>query len=169
MTHDEMIAGRGLTAANLAVGWQRLIGPTAAVSIGLFSYILFAPLLVTRIAFIRRNEIVLAQIAKDLYRTDPLLFIIVFGFGIDAPITKMGASVAVWYFINASRARSYSKLLILLGKHRAGHNVARCACRRHPRHWDRVNRNQARTVRLCRSRCRFILCFSRDGTSAAEF
>ena len=104
------------TAANLAVGWQRLIGPALAVSIVLFVYVLFQPLLVTRIVFIPWNEIVLAQVAKDLYSTDALLFVVVFGFGIVAPISKMIASLAIWHFADVRRARSYSRLLILLGK-----------------------------------------------------
>ena len=116
MVQDEIVGPRSKTAANLAVGWQRLIGPALAVSIVLFVYVLFEPLLVTRIAFIRWNEIVLAQVAEDLYSTDALLFIVVFGFGIVAPITKMIASLAIWYVVDVRRARSYSGWLILIGR-----------------------------------------------------
>jgi uncharacterized paraquat-inducible protein A len=116
MAHDEIVGERFRTAANLAAGWQRLIGPALAVSIVLFIYVLFQPLLVTRIAFIRWNEIVLAQVAQDLYSTDALLFVVVFGFGIVAPMAKMIASLAIWYFVDVGRARSYSRLLILLGR-----------------------------------------------------
>jgi len=116
MTHYEVIGERFRTAANLAVGWQRLIGPALAVSIVLFVYILFQPLLVTRIAFIRWNEIVLAQVAEDLYSTDAVLFVVVFGFGIVAPMAKMIACLAIWHFVDVGRARSYSRLLILLGR-----------------------------------------------------
>lgn len=116
MAHDEIIGERFQTAANLAVGWQRLIGPALAVSIVLFIYVLFQPLLVTRIAFIRWNQIVLAQVAQDLYSTDALLFVVVFGFGIVAPLAKMIGSLAIWHFVDLRRARSYSRLLILLGR-----------------------------------------------------
>jgi paraquat-inducible protein A len=115
MAHGE-ISDRFHSAANLAVGWQRLIGPALTISIVLFIYVLFQPLLVTRIAFIRWNEIVLAQVAEDLYGTDAVLFVVVFGFGIVAPMAKMIASLAIWHFVDVRRARSYSRLHILLGR-----------------------------------------------------
>jgi len=91
------------SGANLAVGWQRLIGPALAVSIVLFLYVLFQPLLVTRIAFIRWNVIVLAQVAQDLYSTDALLFVVVFGFGIVAPMAKIACDL-VFHRCQASEA-----------------------------------------------------------------
>ena len=104
------------TAASLARGWQRIIGPAIAVNLALFAYVLFEPLLVTRISFIRRQEIVLVQAAYDLYQTDTLLFLVVFFFGIVAPAVKMLASVGAWYFIDVRLATKLHKAIIVLGK-----------------------------------------------------
>lgn len=104
------------TAANLARGWQRIVGPAIAVNLVLFGYVLFEPLLVTRISFIRRQEIVLVQAAYDLYQTDLLLFMVVFFFGIVAPSIKLIASGCAWYFLDVRRATKFHKLIILLGK-----------------------------------------------------
>lgn len=116
MLSSEMMPDKRRAAANLAAGWQRLIGPTLGVYIVVFFYVLFEPLLITRIAFIRQSEIVLARVAYDLYATDTFLFVIVFGFGIVTPIVKMIASVVIWYFVDIRRAKRYALWLVLLGK-----------------------------------------------------
>src|SRR4051812_30197566 len=105
-----------MTAANLATGWKKFIGPAIAVNIVLFGFVLFEPLLVTRISFIKRSEIVLWQTAYDLYETDKLLFLVVFVFGILAPSLKMIGTAAAWYFADARLARKYHQRLALLGK-----------------------------------------------------
>lgn len=104
------------TAASLARGWQRIIGPAIAVNLALFAYVLFEPLLVTRISFIRRQELVLVQAAKDLYQTDTILFLVVFFFGIIAPAAKMLASAGAWYFLDVRFAIKIHNMIILLGK-----------------------------------------------------
>jgi uncharacterized paraquat-inducible protein A len=104
------------TAANLATGWQRLIGPAIAINIVLFGYVLFEPLLITRISFIKRNEIVLIQAAYDLYHTDTLLFVVVFLFGIVAPSLKLIASAFFWYFMDVRLAKRHHKWLTVLSK-----------------------------------------------------
>jgi paraquat-inducible protein A len=104
------------TAASMATGWQLFIGPTIALNIVLFGYVLFEPLLITRISFIRRNEIILVQAAYDLYGTDKLLFLVVFLFGIAAPSLKMMATTIVWYFVDVRLAERHHKWLTVLGK-----------------------------------------------------
>ena len=104
------------TAASLARGWQHIIGPAIAVNLVLFGYVLFEPLLVTRISFIRRQEIVLVQAAYDLYQTDIVLFLVVFFFGIFAPAVKMLASAGAWYLLDVRHALQLQKVIIILGK-----------------------------------------------------
>jgi hypothetical protein len=69
------------TISMLVVGPHRLIGPGLLVTAILFPFVLFLPLLTTRIAFISYNEIVLARVAYDLFYVDKFLFIVVFVFG----------------------------------------------------------------------------------------
>ena len=107
---------RRQTAANLARGWQHIIGPAIAVNLVLFGYVLFEPLLVTRISFIRRQEIVLVQATYDLYQTDLLLFLVVFIFGIVAPAVKMIASAIAWYLLDVRVATKLHRGIIVLGK-----------------------------------------------------
>jgi paraquat-inducible protein A len=107
---------RGTSAAKLATGWEHLIGPAIASNFALFIYVLFEPLLVTRIPLISRNEIVLSKVAYDLYHTDTLLFIVVALFGIAAPTWKMLASAYFWYCIDVRFARKHHKWLVMLGK-----------------------------------------------------
>ena len=116
MAQDQTFEHNPETAANLAIGWQRLIGPALAINIVLFVYVLFEPLLVTRISFILRNEIILAHVAHDLFHIDALLFLVVFGFGIVAPSLKMAASVFVWYFLDIRKSTAYSRWLTVLAK-----------------------------------------------------
>ena len=104
------------TGANLARGWQRIIGPAIAVNLVLFGYVLFEPLLVTRVYFIQRHEIVLVQVAYDLYQTDMLLFAVVFLFGIVAPAAKMTAAVVAWYVLDVRVAKRHQAWMAILGK-----------------------------------------------------
>ncbi len=104
------------TAASLARGWQRFIGPAIAVNLVLFGYVLFEPLLLTRISFISRQEIVLVQAVYDLYQTDTLLFLVVFFFGIVAPAIKMIASACAWYLLSVRFALKLHRWIIILGK-----------------------------------------------------
>jgi paraquat-inducible protein A len=107
---------RGICAAKLAKGWQHLIGPVIAINFALFIYVLFEPLLVTRIPLISRNEIILSKVAYDLYHTDTSLFLVVAIFGIIAPTWKMLASAYFWYCIDVRFARKHHKWLVMLGK-----------------------------------------------------
>jgi paraquat-inducible protein A len=114
---DEAVSGVSkTTAAKLATGWQLLIGPAIAVNFALFIYVLFEPILVTRISFILRSEIVLARVAYDLYNTDKLLFLVVSLFGIATPAAKMIASVYFWYCMDVHLATKHHKWLVMLGK-----------------------------------------------------
>jgi paraquat-inducible protein A len=105
-----------MTAASLAMGWQKLVGPAIAINIVLFVFVLFEPLLVTRISFIKRSEIVLWQVAYDLYGADKLLFLVVFVFGILAPSIKMIATAFVWHFMDVRLAKKYHVWMAALGK-----------------------------------------------------
>ncbi len=105
-----------MTAARTASGFARLIGPLSALNILLFGYVLFQPLLTTRISFFLRNDISLWQAAVDLYRIDKFLFVIVVLMGIVAPAIKMLAMTFAWYFADLSRAPSYLKWLVFLGR-----------------------------------------------------
>jgi uncharacterized paraquat-inducible protein A len=107
---------KGTAAANLATGWQQIVGPLIAVNLVFFGYVLFEPLLVTRISFIMRRDIVLLQAARDLYSTDMFLFIVVFTFGIVAPAVKMICAAIVWYFVDVRVATRHHRWLLLLGK-----------------------------------------------------
>jgi uncharacterized paraquat-inducible protein A len=106
----------GLTAARAAKGWAKLVGPLSLLNILFFGYVLFQPLLTTRISFFIRNDISLAQAAADLYRIDKFLFTVVVLLGIAAPAIKMIAMTAAWYFADLKRAPRYSKWLVLLGR-----------------------------------------------------
>ncbi len=105
-----------MTAARAAQGWAKLIGPLSAINILLFGYVLFQPLLTTRISFFLRNDISLAQAAIDLYRVDKFLFAVVVLLGIVAPAIKMIAMTFAWYFADLKGAQRYGKWLVLLGR-----------------------------------------------------
>ena len=104
------------TAASLARGWQHIIGPAMVVNLAVFFYVLFQPLLVNRIVFIRRQEIMLVQVAYDLYQVDLLLSLVVILFGIVAPTIKMTASIALWYFFDVRVAARHQVWINVLGK-----------------------------------------------------
>lgn len=55
-----------MTAAKAARGFGRFIGPISILNIILFGYVLFQPLVTTRISFFLRNDISLWQAAADL-------------------------------------------------------------------------------------------------------
>lgn len=105
-----------MTAASSAKGFAKLIGPLSILNIVLFGYVLFQPLLTTRISFFLRNEISLWQAALDLYRIDKFLFLVVVLMGIVAPAIKMLAMTFAWHFADVSRAPNYLKWLVLLGR-----------------------------------------------------
>lgn len=105
-----------MTAARAAKGWAKLIGPLSALNIILFGYVLFQPLLTTRISFFLRNDISLAQAATDLYRIDKFLFAVVVGLGIVAPTIKMLVMTFAWYFADLRSSPRYTKWLVLLGR-----------------------------------------------------
>lgn len=105
-----------MTAARAAKGFAKLIGPLSVLNIVLFGYVLFQPLLTTRISFFLRNDISLWQAAFDLYRIDKFLFAVVVLMGIVAPAIKMLAMTFAWYFADVSRAPNYLKWLVLLGR-----------------------------------------------------
>lgn len=105
-----------MTAARAARGFARLVGPLSVANILLFGYVLFQPLLTTRISFFLRNDISLWQAAIDLYRIDKFLFVIVVLMGIVAPLVKMLAMTFVWYFAGLKHAPSYLRWLVLLGR-----------------------------------------------------
>lgn len=105
-----------MTASREAKGLARLIGPLSILNILLFGYVLFQPLLTTRISFFLRNDISLWQAAIDLFHADKFLFSVVVLMGIVAPALKMLAMVVVWYFANLAQAPRYLKWLVLLGR-----------------------------------------------------
>lgn len=105
-----------MTAAKAARGFARLVGPLSVANILLFGYVLFQPLLTTRISFFLRNDISLWQAAIDLYRIDKFLFVIVVLMGIVAPAVKMLAMTFVWYFAGLKHAPRYLRWLVLLGR-----------------------------------------------------
>jgi paraquat-inducible protein A len=105
-----------MTAAKAAKGVAKLIGPLSVLNIALFGYVLFQPLLTTRISFFIRNDISLWQAAIDLYRIDKFLFLIVVVMGIVAPAIKMAAMTFAWYFADVSRVPHFLKWLVLLGR-----------------------------------------------------
>lgn len=108
--------GACMTAAKAAKGVAKLIGPLSVLNIALFGYVLFQPLLTTRISFFIRNDISLWQAAIDLYRIDKFLFLIVVVMGIFAPAIKMAAMTFAWYFADVSRVPRFLKWLVLLGR-----------------------------------------------------
>ena len=105
-----------MTAAKAASGISKIVGPLSILNIVLFGYVLFQPLLTTRISFFIRNDISLWQAAVDLYRIDKFLFVVVVLMGIVAPAIKMLAMTFAWYFADLSRAPHYLKWLVLLGR-----------------------------------------------------
>jgi paraquat-inducible protein A len=105
-----------MTAAKAAKGATNFIGPLSVLNIALFGYVLFQPLLTTRISFFLRNDISLWQAAADLYRIDKFLFVVVVLMGIVAPAIKMLVMTCVWYLADLSRAPLYLKWLVLLGR-----------------------------------------------------
>ena len=108
--------GAIMTAAKAAKGIAKVVGPLSLLNIILFGYVLFQPLVTTRISFFIRNDISLWQAAADLYRIDKFLFVVVVLMGVVAPAIKMFAMTFVWYFGGLSRAPHYLKWLVLLGR-----------------------------------------------------
>ncbi|MGQ0682926.1 paraquat-inducible protein A [Bradyrhizobium sp.] len=106
----------GTTPAELASGWERMIGPTTAVIIVLFGYVLFEPLVVTRIPFIRHSEIVLLRVARDLYQLDMFLFLVVTVFGILMPAVKLLGTALAWYFVDRKMAARFAPAFLLIGR-----------------------------------------------------
>jgi len=87
----------------------------AAVSLALlFPVVLVVPILSTRTFFISRNEIALANLAFDLFRTDKVLFVVVVIFGIVVPWCKSVVSCFYWY--SASNPGERFEFLATLGK-----------------------------------------------------
>jgi paraquat-inducible protein A len=104
------------TMAATATGWRKLIGPTLVVSLIAFLFVLFVPLLTTRVSFISYNEIVMVRVAYDLFLFDKFLFVIIFVFGMLFPIIKMTFSILCWYSFDSSYAESFNRKLAVLGK-----------------------------------------------------
>jgi hypothetical protein len=96
------------TMAEAATGWRKLIGPTLVVSLIAFLFVLFMPLLTTRVSFISYNEIVMVRVAYDLFLFDKFLFVIIFVFGMLFPIIKMIVSILCWYIFDASVAEKFN-------------------------------------------------------------
>jgi len=105
-----------MTAAQKAKGLVKLIGPLSFANILLFAYVLYQPLLTTRISFFLRNDISLLQAATDLYRIDKFLFAVVVLLGIVAPAIKMIVMTLAWYFADVSRLPRFVSWLVLLGR-----------------------------------------------------
>jgi paraquat-inducible protein A len=97
--------------------WKRRWIGYAAISVAiLFPVTLVVPILSTRIPLLSYNEIVLARVAYDLFRTDKVLFVIVVVFGIIVPWCKSVLSCFFWYFLSSPAHARYFDLLALLGK-----------------------------------------------------
>lgn len=105
-----------MTAAKSAKGLAKLIGPLSILNIAVFGYVLFQPLVTTRISFFLRNDISLWQAAIDLYRIDTFLFVVVVLMGIVAPAIKMVAMTLAWYAADVKWAPRFMKWLVLLGR-----------------------------------------------------
>lgn len=110
------VAREKITMAAAATGWRKLTGPTLIISLVAFLFVLFVPLLTTRVSFISYNEIVLARVAYDLFAFDKILFIIVFVFGMLFPVVKMAVSILCWYSFDSSLAGKWNRKLAVLGK-----------------------------------------------------
>jgi hypothetical protein len=104
------------SAATLATGWARLIGPSIAVCIALFAFVMSEPLLSTRVVFFTTNEIVLTRVVRELYNIDIVLFLVVLALGIIAPGLKLILFAVFWYALSIDCAHRYNGWLVLLGK-----------------------------------------------------
>jgi paraquat-inducible protein A len=104
-----------VTMAKLVSGPRRMIGPAMIILLAIFPIVLFVPLLQIRAYFVT-NEIVLLRVAHDLFFADPVLFVIVFGFGIVLPTCKMIANLCCWYFVPVDSWAMLANKLAVLGK-----------------------------------------------------
>jgi uncharacterized paraquat-inducible protein A len=107
---------RAATLNRLASGWQKSVGPLLVLLLPFFVYVLFVPILSTRVSFLSYNEIRLLAVAYDLFYTDKFLFVVVFGFGILAPACKMGFSIICWYVLSIGSAARWNARLSLMSK-----------------------------------------------------
>ena len=116
MIGQHRITAGAATLNRLASGWQRSVGPLLILLIAFFIYVLFVPLLSTRVSILSYNEIRLLVVAYDLFYTDKFLFVVVFGFGILAPACKMGVSVYCWYVLPVESAARWNARLLVMSK-----------------------------------------------------
>lgn len=104
------------SAAEVATGLQRIIGPAIAVHLAIFLHVIFQPILVTKFAFFSRSELVIVTTALELYGTDKFLFLVILLFGIVAPGTKLLAFAFFWYVLGVNQARTHNRWLVLIGR-----------------------------------------------------
>jgi uncharacterized paraquat-inducible protein A len=101
----------------VADGWlKHALGPLLILVAVSFPFVLFLPLLSTRIPLISHNEIVLAFLAYDLFYADKFLFVVVFVFGMVVPVCKMLCAVLCWYRFDRAVAQRCLPALSLLSK-----------------------------------------------------
>jgi paraquat-inducible protein A len=95
---------------------KHAIGAVLVILAVSFPFVLFLPLLTTRISLISYHEIFLAQVAYDLFFKDKFLFVIVFVFGFVIPTLKMILSVVCWYSSETWLGRYLSPKIDILSK-----------------------------------------------------
>jgi hypothetical protein len=105
-----------ITMANSAKGWIRAIGPAFVILVLAWPYVLFTPMLSTRIMLLARSELVPAGILVDLYRHDKFLFILVGIFGIVLPVGKSFLIAITWYCAPALTFRRMAPIFSAVSK-----------------------------------------------------
>jgi uncharacterized paraquat-inducible protein A len=104
------------TFASEAQGMRKLIGPGLLALLISFPFLLFVPLLKTKLWLLSYNEIMLARLMYDLARIDLFLFVVVAVFGVIIPAVKIAIAVLAWYWLDTGAARATFNHMRMLSK-----------------------------------------------------
>jgi paraquat-inducible protein A len=104
------------SAAELACGADRAIGPLLLLSLALVPATWWLPLFTARVPFLWRQDVSIATGLVELWRLDLVLCAAVFFFSVLAPLAKGAALAWVWYRVPAAGAMRHLDRLSLLGK-----------------------------------------------------
>jgi paraquat-inducible protein A len=104
------------TAAISAHGPARLLGPLLLLALAALPATWWLPLFVARVPFLWREQVTVVSGLAALWDLDRLLFAIVLLCSVIAPMTKLVATLHVWYRAPLGTAPKALGRLALLGK-----------------------------------------------------
>lgn len=107
---------RSGSAAAVARGWARLIGPAQLAILIALPVAWTATLFTARIPWLWRQDVSIASGLVDLWAIDRLLFAVVLVFSVIAPAAKAALGLWLWYRVPLGDQGSWPSRLAILGK-----------------------------------------------------